>query len=673
MKLFLIQIINILIGITLCIIGFAMAKNLKTFSATAKQKLLVHQSSSSSTTYHDKDDERIHQELSILIEKSASTAEAAEALHNHGSINFLSTSLRKHAGLSLDQVLIDLHHKNKQRVYKTKSIGKCEPTSWLHYTSCMGKNGNCRSSKHHPCKGLCRCNTVGMDECECVKSLKEPMVEDDTNAFVQTIHRASKDMIETGKALIEDVNDAVDFTKEAVGALVDKSIKIIKDSVKKKVKLAMNKISTTREDVDKQRAKVKAIRLSYNNTKHHRREQTRLFKELTHEIGVLNGMEQILAMKNILKLVKEFFIGAKNLLLPDLFVLGASYTSSAAHAAGVEQIVDFRTREMKAFTFGGYSVGTNQLRLQLSGSAYIGVGWQHSFWCKHLNEKYSGLFRTLDTSVSIPGITSLPGFASISVGGVLGISAGGLGVLGKCCPLKDYVKTLSFSVSASVGWGLPISGNAGCTDYHTVKDHKGFNSCSPNLHSFLKQLFLKSPALVLSPINALITLGLAFANDHRAVAEDNFCHGPSLHVCPCNGLPEIIDGCGDRPENSRCDTLGNMRLFKQSNYGKHSKKWTKETLDIVKEYGLSSKEFFHKIFGHKEESICEREPELVKGNFNKDVKYMRVMLKMPKGNTKLSYYDEEVEKAVKQYRIEHKLSHFKHLDKTFWDKLCAEY
>ena len=91
----------------------------------------------------------------------------------------------------------------------------------------MGKNGNCRSSKHHPCKGLCRCNTVGMDECECVKSLKEPMVEDDTNAFVKTIHRASKDMIETGKALIEDVNDAVDFTKEAVGALVDKSIKII--------------------------------------------------------------------------------------------------------------------------------------------------------------------------------------------------------------------------------------------------------------------------------------------------------------------------------------------------------------------------------------------------------------------------------------------------------------
>ena len=116
-----------------------------------------------------------------------------------------------------------------------------------------------------------------------------------------------------------------------------------------------------------------------------------------------------------------------------------------------------------------------------------------------------------------------------------------------------------------------------------------------------------------------------------------------------------------------------MRLFKQSNYGKHSKKWTKETLDIVKEYGLSSKEFFHKIFGHKQESICEREPELVKGNINKDVKYMRVMLKMPKGNTKLSYYDEEVEKAVKQYRIEHKLSHFKHLDKTFWDKLCAEY
>ena len=32
-----------------------MAKNLKTFSATAKQKLLVHQSPSSSTTYQNKE------------------------------------------------------------------------------------------------------------------------------------------------------------------------------------------------------------------------------------------------------------------------------------------------------------------------------------------------------------------------------------------------------------------------------------------------------------------------------------------------------------------------------------------------------------------------------------------------------------------------------------------
>ena len=44
------------------------------------------------------------------------------------------------------------------------------------------------------------------------------------------------------------------------------------------------------------------------------------------------------------------------------------------------------------------------------------------------------------------GITELPGFASVSVGGH-SISAGGLGVLSHCCPLRDNVKTVSFTVA----------------------------------------------------------------------------------------------------------------------------------------------------------------------------------------------------------------------------------
>ena len=184
--------------------------------------------------------------------------------------------------------------------------------------------------------------------------------------------------------------------------------------------------------------KGEATSRSVQKSRHSKHAQTAAFKSLVHEIGVLNGMEQILAVKNILKLLRDFFVGAKNLLLPDLLVLGTSYTSTAVHAAGAELILDFRTREVGAFTFGGINVGTNQLRLQMGGSLYMGIGGNMP--CGVCIWKIStGLVPDVDASASIPGITELPGFASVSVGGYRHIG-GGLGVLSHCCPFETMSK-----------------------------------------------------------------------------------------------------------------------------------------------------------------------------------------------------------------------------------------
>ena len=40
---------------------------------------------------------------------------------------------------------------------------------------------------------------MGIDECECVKSLSEPMKEDDTHFFMKTVDVASNDMKNAGK------------------------------------------------------------------------------------------------------------------------------------------------------------------------------------------------------------------------------------------------------------------------------------------------------------------------------------------------------------------------------------------------------------------------------------------------------------------------------------------
>ncbi len=617
---------------------------------------------------------KIHNELVNLIEESASTTEAAHALHNHASLNFLANRLMKHADLSLEQILIDLHHTQKTRIYKSKSVGECEPANFKYYVSCMGKNKNCRSSEERPCKGLCRCNTVGVDECECVKSLKEPMVEDNTNAFVKIVHRASDDMIETGKSLITEIDEMIEFSTKKIKQLASNSIKFIKKAVKLKVATALKKISTTKADVEKQQKKVKAIRLQYKRLGNSKAAQTRVFKQLAHEIGVLNGMEQILSIKNILKLIKGFFDGVKNMLLPDLLVLGTSYTSTAAHVGGIETIVDFRTREIGQFKFGGYSVGTNQLRFQLTGSAYVGIGWQHALWCKHLSEKYGGLFRTVDVSTSIPGITSLPGFASISFGGAIGVSAGGLGVFSKCCPLMDFVKTLSFSVSASIGFGLPTSANVGCTDYESSKE---FSVCSMDLHSFIKEAFILNPALFLSPVNALLTFGLAFGNDHRAVSDKNFCQAPSKKICSCKGLPKVIGACDNRKHHG-CDAFGASRLIKQDTYAKHAKVWKQRTIKIIKEYGFTSKEFFSHVFGHNDNSICHRQPLLKIGDFHNDIKALRVMLAIDNDkHARPTYFDENVAAMVREFNTENNLSGesddtLSQTTRAFWNNICKQ-
>ena len=384
-------------------------------------------------------------------------------------------------------------------------------------------------------------------------------------------------------------------------------------------------------------------------------------------------MEQILAVKNILKLLRDFFVGAKNLLLPDLLVLGTSYTSTAVHAAGAELILDFRTREVGAFTFGGINVGTNQLRLQMGGSLYMGIGWQHAMWCKHLADKYGGLFRTVDASVSIPGITELPGFASVSVGGAIGISAGGLGVFSHCCPLRDNVKTVSFTVSASVGFGLPVAVNTGCTDYNMRKTG---NSCSGTLAAFLRDIFvdnkLASTVQLLSPMNALLSLGLALANDHRAVPEYQFCNSPSPPKCACRGLPKAIGCCGDRKCHD-CDMLGISRTFEQHKYAMANKQWYTKAKALFKSKDKAS--LYNHIFGHGKNSICERHPLLNIGDFSTDIRYMRKVLNVPHSKyTKDTYFDKAFGQAILELKKKHAIpyeSRFRYrLDAAFWKKIC---
>ena len=45
------------------------------------------------------------------------------------------------------------------------------------------------------------------------------MVEDNTNAFVKVVYRASDDMIETGKALVSKANEYIDFAADVVSTL----------------------------------------------------------------------------------------------------------------------------------------------------------------------------------------------------------------------------------------------------------------------------------------------------------------------------------------------------------------------------------------------------------------------------------------------------------------------
>ena len=84
-----------------------------------------------------------------------------------------------------------------------------------------------------------------------------------------------------------------------------------------------------------------------------------------HGIGVLNGMEQVLAVKNILRKVKRFLFNENHVdyLLPDLLIYGANYGGTQAFTQGIERVIDFRTREIGTFTYGGFNIGTNQLSI----------------------------------------------------------------------------------------------------------------------------------------------------------------------------------------------------------------------------------------------------------------------------------------------------------------------
>ena len=53
------------------------------------------------------------------------------------------------------------------------------------------------------------------------------------------------------------------------------------------------------------------------------------------------------------------------------------------HTAGVEQVYDFRTREIGTFVFGGINIGTNQINalfgksIGVDAGVYLALGWQH--------------------------------------------------------------------------------------------------------------------------------------------------------------------------------------------------------------------------------------------------------------------------------------------------------
>lgn len=514
-----------------------------------------------------------HAELVNLLETSSTHAEAAKAFGNHHSVRFLVEKLN-HVGLPFEQVLIDLYQQT------TAASGECELSSWKYLGSCNGKHSACRKKRSNPCQGICRCNTVGFDECECVRELSEPMVEDDKSAFVGIITEASKDMVSTGEKVLKKVDKVVDKIGDKVGDFIDEVGKVaghginwLKNKILRKLDETLKILRANKHTALRQQKKVELAKGKYFDVQG-KEEKRAAFKVLAHEIGILNGMEQVMAIKNMLKKAAEVLRGAGDYILPDMIIYGANYASALYHTAGVERVIDFRTREVASFKYGGMSVGTNQATLSVGAAAYVALGWQHSQWCKTLEAKYSGLFRTFDASVSIPGVTNF-NFASVSIGGVAAVSAAGNNAWQafnptntQCCPVWDAIKTLGFSVSGSLSAvSLPVGANAGCTDYKMINVGK---HCSKSTLEFLKDQLVGSSssvaasigAAVMSPINLLLSTALTLANDGR-VAE-GVCKGEEPpEMCACNNLPKHIKSCGNRPRKACTPLFGKKYLKKK--------------------------------------------------------------------------------------------------------------
>ncbi len=664
---------------------------------------LVHVSTSSKNVKkHVGNEEAKYQTVTIssLIERSSSTTEAASLLRSHHDLKFLIENLEKH-DVPFEQILIDLHHSTGERIETTKARGKCEPSSWKYYTTCMGYDKACQSDEDYPCQGLCRCNTVGVDECECVKSLSEPEREDDVNFFVKAVKTASDDMKETGEKIIKKADEVVDKIGDKISDVVDKGIDFVKKNVIDKIKKFLQTFHTaSKHTVEIQKAKVQNAKADYYAAKGKTEKRAALLK-LSHAIGKLNGQQQMVAIKNTLKKALSILRGAGHLILPDMLILGANYGSTLGHTAGVEHVYDFRTREIGVFTFGGINLGTNQLNALIgksigaSAGVYLALGWQHSAWCKTLEDKYSGLFKTFDFSVEVPGF-SIPAFASINAGGVAAVSASGLGgTLGKCCPLFSEIKTLGFSASASIGLGkspIPFDAGIGCTDYHMKKIGK---VCKESLLGFVKEVSILN---VLAPVNLLLTVGLALANDFRAapnVCGKNF---KSPKRCGCQGLPALIECCGNR-KCHRCDDDSYDREYRTIKQ--------REVRDVIrtvrKDIVTEAKNVYHYVspkaafkfiksnwksliglgnsntLKHQKSkvdhskrvtNVCQARPLLKRGSKGKHVFTLQQVMGII---TIDGHFGSKTRDAVKEYQRSHNLSPVDGVvGKKTWNKLCQK-
>ena len=138
---------------------------------------------------------------------------------------------------------------------------------------------------------------MGIDECECVKSLREPMKEDDTHFFMKTVDVASNDMKNAGKKIIEKADKAVDAIGDKFTEVIKKGIAFIKRDVIDKIKAFLHTFKTaSKQSVDVQKEVVKEAKVGYYKAKGKVEKKEALLK-LAHEIGKLNGMEQMVAIK----------------------------------------------------------------------------------------------------------------------------------------------------------------------------------------------------------------------------------------------------------------------------------------------------------------------------------------------------------------------------------------